>query len=104
MAVRPERQNQGIGSALITQGMAHVREMGCALIVVLGHAEYYNSFGFTRASRHGLTCQGDGVPDEAFMVGYLKNGPGGAIRGTVRCPPEFNAAMEKAGPGADEPA
>jgi len=29
---------------------------------------FYPRFGFVSASRHGLDCQWDGVPDEAFMV------------------------------------
>jgi len=68
LAVLPERQRQGIGSALVRRGLEIVRERGCPFVVVLGHPEYYPRFGFERASAHGLACQWAGVPDEAFMV------------------------------------
>ena len=104
MAVLPERQRQGIGSALVTQGVEQLREMGCALVVVLGHAGFYKKFGFSPASRHGLACQWEGVPDEAFMVRFLKGGSDGVVRGTVRYPQEFDAAAEQSEGVTERPA
>ena len=68
MAVHPLRQRQGIGSALVRRGLGEVRATGCPFVAVLGHPEYYPRFGFERASHHGLQCQWEEVPDEAFMV------------------------------------
>jgi len=66
MAVIPERQGQGIGTALIERGIACLRELDCPFVIVLGHTEYYPRFGFKPASRYGLKSQWKGVPDEAF--------------------------------------
>ena len=83
MAVAPEQQNRGIGSALVDDGLAKCREIGAAAVVVLGHAGYYPRFGFVPASRFGITCQWD-VPDEAFMAVALRDqaldGLGGIAR------------------------
>ncbi|ODS01057.1 GCN5 family acetyltransferase [Methyloceanibacter methanicus] len=46
VAVRPDRQRRGIGSALVTQGLAALRARaarGCAL---LGDPAFYGRFGF----------------------------------------------------------
>jgi len=92
MAVAPERQRLGIGSALVARGLEELGRLGCA-VVVLGHAEYYPRFGFVPACRHGLRCQWEGVPDEAFMVRFLSPGRAGSVGGTVRYRKEFDAAV-----------
>jgi len=93
MAVRPEYQRKGIGKALITQGLNELKASGCAVVVVLGHAEYYPKFGFSPAIRYGLKCQWTGVPEDAFMVMFLKKDAEGVVRGTVRYMSEFNEAL-----------
>lgn len=67
MAVLPEHQNRGIGSALVRAGIEACRQRGFDGIVVLGHAHYYPRFGFVPASRFGLRTEYD-VPDEVFMA------------------------------------
>ena len=67
MAVRPEWQGRGIGSALVRRGLEDCLELGYRGIVVLGHPAFYPRFGFTPASRHGITCIYE-APDEAFMA------------------------------------
>jgi len=93
MAVLPERQRRGIGSRLVRAGIDVMRERNCPLIIVLGHAEYYPRFGFVPASRHGLSCQWDNVPDEAFMALILDEAAMASITGTVRYRDEFDQAM-----------
>lgn len=90
MAVLPSRQGEGIGSRLVREGVARLREAGCPFVVVLGHPEYYPRFGFERASAWSLRCAWEGVPDEAFMVQVFDYGalpPGG---GVVRYRGEFD--------------
>jgi putative acetyltransferase len=92
MAVLPESQRQGIGSLLARAGIKAMRERKCPFIVVLGHPEYYPRFGFVPASQHGLSCQWDGVPDEAFMVLILGKEAMAGISGTARYRDEFDQA------------
>jgi putative acetyltransferase len=94
LAVLPEYQRQGIGSALIERGLAALRERCCPFVVVLGHPDYYPRFGFERTSAHGLASQWDGVPDEAFMVLVLDAAAMTGAGGVARYRPEFDEAME----------
>jgi putative acetyltransferase len=87
MAVLPEYQKQGIGSRLVREGLKECQRIGCDVVVVVGHPEYYPRFGFVPASQKGLRCEYS-VPDEAFMVAELKpNALRG--RGLLRYRPEF---------------
>jgi putative acetyltransferase len=47
MAVLPDAQHQGIGSALIEAGITVCRERGKLAVLVLGHEKYYPRFGFS---------------------------------------------------------
>jgi putative acetyltransferase len=88
MAVLPERQNQGIGSQLVREGLKECQRLGEDIVVVLGHPNYYPRFGFMAARLKGLRSEYD-VPDEAFMVAELGEGALGGRRGLVKYPPEF---------------
>lgn len=85
VAVRPERQREGIGSALIRRGIAICRERGCAAVVVLGHPDYYPRFGFSAALGERLTSPYAGP---AFMALELVGGALGR-GGVVRYAPPF---------------
>jgi putative acetyltransferase len=93
MAVMPERQRQGIGSALVERGLQLLRERGCPFVIVLGHPEFYPRFGFERASAHGLACQWEGAPDEAFMVLILDRDAMDGVSGVAQYRAEFGAAV-----------
>ena len=83
MAVRPDRQRSGIGSALVRAGLEHCNTQGASAVVVLGHPEYYPRFGFAPAARFGLVSEYD-APPEAFMALELEPGALAGARGTVR--------------------
>jgi putative acetyltransferase len=88
MAVTPDQQRRGVGTALIAAGLERLRAAGCPFVVVLGHHEYYTRFGFVPASRYGMRCEWD-VPDESFMV-HVFDGPAtAAAAGLIRYRPEF---------------
>jgi len=90
MAVHPDRQRQGIGSQLVTQGLEALRDRGCPFVVVVGHPEYYPRFGFEPASKHGLASQWEGMPDEAFMVLILDSFAMTTVSGVATYRKEFN--------------
>lgn len=80
MAVAPEHQRKGIGSALVRAGLERCEQMGFGAVVVLGYPGYYPRFGFSPARRFGIGCEYE-VPEEAFMVvelrpGYLRGASG----------------------------
>ena len=93
MAVSPSRQRQGIGSRLVEEGLRILRDSGCPFVLVVGHPEYYPRFGFEPASGHGLRCQWEGVPDEAFMVVILDLAGAEGLAGVARYRDEFDTAM-----------
>lgn len=89
MAVLPEVQGQGIGSALVRDGLETLRQLGERIVVVLGHSDFYPRFGFQTASKYGIRAPFE-VPDPVFMVIELQPGALQGIQGTVRYPPAFD--------------
>jgi len=83
VAVMPDRQRQGIGSAMIAEGLARLRREGATGCVLLGDARYYGRFGF--ATHASLVLPG--APASHFMAMSF----GGPVpSGTVR----FHAAFD----------
>jgi putative acetyltransferase len=89
MSVRPECQNQGVGSQLVREGLKRCRSLGHEVVVVVGHPTYYPRFGFSPARAKGLEAPFE-VPDEAFLVLELTPGALDGIAGAVKYPPPFN--------------
>lgn len=69
VAVRPELQRRGIGSALINAGLRRLRMLGSHGCVLLGEPELYQRFGFRTDPRLRL----DGVPREFFLILPFQN-------------------------------
>ena len=91
MAVIPEYQNRGIGTALIRRGLEECKRLQHGIVIVIGHPEYYPRFGFEPARGRGLNLEFE-VPDEAFMVLELEEGILQNISGVVKYPEAFNSA------------
>lgn len=91
MAVAPRHQRQGIGGALIEEGLRRLRLAGHRFCVVLGHADYYPRHGFVRASEHGIRWEHP-VPDDVFFVQALAPDGLADVSGIVRYRSEFDAA------------
>lgn len=83
MAVRPDEQRRGIGSALVREGLRECRRAGAVAVAVLGHPGYYPRFGFRPSSHFGIGCEYE-VPEEAFMVLELSPGALEGEGGTIR--------------------
>ena len=88
IAVLPAFQNQGIGSALVRQGLAECRRLGHAIVIVLGHPNYYPRFGFSAGLAKTLECPYGEVGD-AWMALELVPGALAGVRGRVVYPPAF---------------
>ncbi|MFJ4477220.1 GNAT family N-acetyltransferase [Streptomyces xanthochromogenes] len=71
VAVTPEHQRTGAGSAAVRAALRAARELGEDLVLVLGHPDYYPRFGFARASELGIRAPFE-VPDEALMALRLR--------------------------------
>ena len=83
VAVAPDHQRHGIGSALVSEGLKRCKSLGCQVVVVVGHANYYPRFGFVPAGRYGLRSEYD-VPADVFMVVELDAGALSSVSGLVR--------------------
>jgi putative acetyltransferase len=72
MSVQPERQRNGIGSALVEEALRRADGRGEPLVLVLGHPSYYPRFGFRPGSEVGLFPPDPRIRDEAFMAIALR--------------------------------
>lgn len=87
MAVHPEHQQRGVGTALVSDGLEAARDTGADAVFVLGHPGYYPRFGFEVV---GPAIENEyGGPPEAFMVVELTSGVLEGVSGTVRYHPAF---------------
>jgi len=94
MAVLPDHQGIGVGTALARAGLEACRTLGAEVVVVLGHPGYYPRFGFAPASRLGLRCVYD-APDDAFMALELTPGALAGRAGLVRFHPALDELPEE---------
>lgn len=89
VAVQPERQKQGIGKALIEEGLERCRKLGYGLVLLIGHTSYYPKFGFQPARPFGLELKQYDVPDDVFMVCEIQKGALQKIKGEFQFPDIF---------------
>jgi putative acetyltransferase len=64
LSVLPACQRQGIGTALIREGLWRLKELGARGCCLVGHPQYYLKFGFENVP--GLVHEG--VPPEVFLA------------------------------------
>ncbi len=64
VSVLPEYQRQGIGEALILEGLSRLKALGAKGCCLVGYPAYYRRFGFSNI--HGLVHEG--VPEEFFLA------------------------------------
>jgi putative acetyltransferase len=91
MAVSPDRQRRGIGTALVREGLARCTALSAHAVVVVGHPGFYPRFGFRPGHRYGLRSEYD-VPSEVFMALELVPGSLEPLSGLVRYHPAFAEA------------
>lgn len=83
LAVAPEHQRKGVGSALVRAGLDQCTLLGFGAVVVLGDPEYYHRFGFSSSAHFGIRCDYD-VAESAFMVVELQAGFLCGASGTIK--------------------
>ena len=64
VSVLPAYQRQGIGKALIHEGLSRLRNLNARGCCLVGHPDYYRKFGFKNMP--GLVHEG--VPQEVFFA------------------------------------
>jgi putative acetyltransferase len=83
LAVSPQRQRQGIGSALVREGLMRLAQGGMDLVLVLGEPDYYGRFGFAPDLAKRLMTPYDGPYLQALALserGKAAHGPAAYAR------------------------
>ena len=88
MAVLPTYQNQGIGSALVLEGLKACKEADFQVTIVLGHPGFYPRFGFVPSIQFGIDSEYD-VPPEVFMALELEENALQGNSGRIQYHPAF---------------
>lgn len=68
LAVMPEQQKRGTGSALVRHGLKILAERAVPLVFLEGDPGYYSRFGFVPGDLHGFRKPSLRIPDAAFQV------------------------------------
>jgi putative acetyltransferase len=68
LAVRPEWQRQGIGSALVRTGLDILAERGVPAVFLEGDPAYYGRFGFRPGAEQGFRKPSLRIPDPGFQA------------------------------------
>lgn len=92
VSVLPEYQRQGIGKALIEEGLSRLKSLNARGVCLVGHPGYYRKFGFENVS--GFVHEG--VPQEFF---FALSFDGHIPRGTVAFHEAFKADGQQEGAG-----
>jgi putative acetyltransferase len=90
VSVLPAHQRQGVGKALIREGLARLKAMNAQGCCLVGHPDYYRKFGFINMP--GLVLEG--VPPELFFALPFD---GQAPEGTVTFHAGFKADGQQEG-------
>jgi putative acetyltransferase len=77
ISVMPELQKQGIGSKLILDGLARLRDLGAKGCVLEGSPEYYQRFGFKPIP--GLTYHASPAPEFFMALPFGEKVPAGKV-------------------------
>jgi putative acetyltransferase len=92
VSVLPSYQRQGIGKALIREGLSRLKDMNAQGCCLVGHPDYYRKFGFKNMP--GLMYEG--VPPEVF---FALSFDGHTPQGSVTFHEGFKADGQQKGAG-----
>lgn len=89
ISVLPEFQRQGVGKALMREGLARLKQMNARGCCLVGHPEYYRKFGFRNPP--GLAVEGV-LQEYFFALVFQEPLPQGTV--------VFHPAFQATGAGA----
>ena len=92
VSVLPAYQRQGIGKALIREGLSQLKDINAQGCCLVGHPDYYRQFGFMNVPGLGV----EGVPPEVF---FALSFDGHMPQGTVAFHEAFRADGRQDGAG-----
>jgi putative acetyltransferase len=93
LAVAPDHQRAGIGSALVDAVVERARDQGAQFVVLEGDPRYYGRLGFVPSSRYDIFIDlPDWAPPEASQIRLLFDTP--TVSGRVVYPPAFDAVTD----------
>ena len=90
LGVLPGHKSAGHGRALVRAALGAAVDTSFPAVVVVGSPSYYGKLGFEPARRLGLKCPFK-VPRESWRAARLPSWVDGAVKGTVRYPPPWDA-------------
>ncbi|GLK80433.1 GNAT family N-acetyltransferase [Methylopila turkensis] len=83
LAVERDAREEGVGSALMREGLARAASLGHDAVVLVGDAPYYARFGFAAEAAEGLSLPGP-VERARFLALELQAGALDGASGMVR--------------------
>jgi putative acetyltransferase len=89
IAVRPDRQGRGIGTALVRRGLEECAALGFGAVFLLGNPAYYRRFGFRPASEFAIRYHQELRDADAFQAIELREGALAGVTGVAREEPEL---------------
>jgi len=94
LAVEPECQGEGIGSALVREVVARAEALGAGMVILEGSPKYYGRFGFEPAYRYGIemTLPSWASREAGQVLRLASYDPG--LRGRVRYSAPFDLVAE----------
>jgi predicted N-acetyltransferase YhbS len=88
LTVEPPFRSRGIGRMLIERSLAHARNKGHRLVLLVGDEPYYGKLGFTRVAKGQAMMPGP-VDPARLLVAELVEGAFTGISGAIR--PDWEA-------------
>lgn len=89
MAVRPDRQGEGIGQALIRFALTHLKEAGVDVVLTYGDPAFYGRVGFTPITQEAIAAPYPLSMPQGWLGQSLTSEALISLAGEARCVPAF---------------